>query len=552
MSKHGGRLWKDIRQRPVAWRRVAAYAWLLVMFGLMLSSAFQKSPTFDEDNHLTRGLSFLRTGDPRLSLHHPPLVNSLAAIPVALDPQAQIPIDSAAWRAGDWNTLSDMVVWGRDEAADAMINISRIPIMLLALILGALVFCWTNEMHGPSAALLALTLYVFDPNILAHARLNTTDLGVTLFVFVAGYAVWRWQRRPPRLRSTLLTGFLIGLALGSKYLTLIFVLFFGLLMLIEHQTAAGKKRWLWHRFGWLALMGGVSVLTLGVLYGFSRDAPWPGWTTRWPLGLYLRGAVNAGGRASLGRASFLLGQSSNGFWYYFPIAFLVKTPIPTLLLFAGAGIITLRERSFPREALLLLPCLGYLLALMLSSLNIGYRHLLPVLPFLFCYAGKTVVWLHTAPPLRRVLVGLVPAWLIVASLVIWPHYLAYFNEAAGGPGNGYKILVDSNIDWGQDLLGLKQYLDREGITHIKLSYFGPTRPDYLGIDFDPLPGLPPQSDLWYNLPFNPKNPEPGIYAISVSNLQELFFVEKRAYSWFRAREPDATIGYSIHVYQVRR
>ena len=83
-----------------------------------------------------------------------------------------------------------------------------------------------------------------------------------------------------------------------------------------------------------------------------------------------------------------------------------------------------------------------------------------------------------------------------------------------------------------------------------MSYFGPQRPDHLGIDFDPLPGLPPTSDLWRNPSFNPRNPEPGVYAMSVTNLQELFFVEKRIYPWFRAREPDAVIGHSIHVYRV--
>jgi hypothetical protein len=223
-----------------------------------------------------------------------------------------------------------------------------------------------------------------------------------------------------------------------------------------------------------------------------------------------------------------------------------------LLLLAGAVILTLRECSFSREAPLLLPCLGYLLVLMLSSFNLGYRHLLPVLPFLFVYVSKVanrlspIAYRNTQYAICAILTG----WYVVGSLCIYPHYLAYFNEAVGGPGNGYRILVDSNIDWGQDLLGLKRYVNQEGISHIKLSYFGPDRTDYLGMNVEPLPGLPPTSDLWHNLPFKPENPEPGVYAISVTNLQELFFVEKRAYPWFRAREPDAVIGYSIHVYRV--
>ncbi len=530
--------------------RVVAFLWLLFMFGLMLSSALQKSPTMDEDNHLVRGLAFVRTGDSRLSLYHPPLVNSLAALPVALNPAVQIPVESDAWRRADWETMSNLVVLTRGAAADAMINISRIPIMLLALALGALIFRWARELAGPGAALLSLTLYAFDPNILANARLNTTDLGVTAFVFLAGYGVWRWQARPAGLQSSLLTGFLIGLALGSKYLALIFVLFFGLLMLVKRDIRPGTWKRAVRTVGWLTLMAGVSILTLWAIYGFGWDVPWPGSTARWPLGLYLRGAVDAGGRAGLGQASFLLGESSKGAWYYFPVALLVKTPIPTLLLLLAAVLITIRERSFQREDLLLFPCLGYLLALMVTSFNLGYRHMLPMLPFLFVYAGKTATLLLTGPSIRRIALAFMPIWLIAASLAVWPHYLAYFNEAAGGPGNGYKILVDSSIDWGQDLLGLKRYLEREGIDRVKLSYFGPDRPGYLGVDVELLPGIPPESDLWYDLRFDPQDPPPGVYAISVTNLQELFFVEKRVYPWFRAREPDAVIGYSIHVYRV--
>ncbi len=265
--------------------RVVAYSWLLLMFGMMLSSALQKSPTMDDDNHLVRGLAFLQTGDSRLSFYHPPLVNSLAAFPVALNPAAQIPVESDAWRRGDWETMSDLVVLARGAAADSMINISRIPIMLLALALGALIFRWARELNGPGAALLSLTLYTFDPNILAHSRLNTTDLGVTAFVFLAGYGVWRWQARPAGLQSSLLVGFLIGLELGSKYLALIFVLFFGLLMLVKRETRPGTWRRAVRTVGWLTLMAGVSILTLWAIYGFGRDGPWPGSTVRWPLGL---------------------------------------------------------------------------------------------------------------------------------------------------------------------------------------------------------------------------------------------------------------------------
>jgi hypothetical protein len=540
MGRHSEAASKDVRLR------IAAYLCLLLMFWLTLSSSVLKSPTVDEDNHLTRGLALLKTGDARLSQEHPPLVNMLSALPVALDPAIRVDVSSDAWLDGDWNAMSNLVVWGEGSDGDRLIAISRIPIMLLGVVLGAFIYRWANELYGSAASLLALLFFVLDPNILAHARLNTNDFGVTAFVFIAGYAVWRWRKSPASWQTTALTGLACGLALAAKHLAMIY---FGLLLLVVFMSRKRIPRGR-NLAIHLILFGAVTTTVVWAAYGFGLASPWPSASLKWPLGLYIQGLVSAGARGSTGVATFLLGKSSTGFWYYFPVAFLVKTPIPTILLLLLAIRFTVQRHSFPREDLILVPPVGYVMVLMLSSFNLGYRHLLPILPFLFVYLGKTAEWLASGPWARRFATMLLPVWLMIASLAIWPHYLAYFNEAAGGPSNGYKILVDSNIDWGQDLFGLRQYLDQHDIECVKLSYFGPERSQYLAVDCEMLPGFPVDIDQWSNPPFDPADPEPGIYAISVTNLQELFFAEKTVYRWFREHQPEAVIGYSIHVYRI--
>jgi hypothetical protein len=140
--------------------------------------------------------------------------------------------------------------------------------------------------------------------------------------------------------------------------------------------------------------------------------------------------------------------------------------------------------------------------------------------------------------------------VLIIDISLHPHYLSYFNVLGGGPDNGHQVLVDSNIDWGQDLLRLKEWMEENEIDSIRLSWFGSADPAYYDIDYEPLPGLTHHFDLWWDVPFDPAAPEPGVYAISVSNLWELPLEEKNVFPWFRDRDPDDRVGYSIHIYIV--
>jgi hypothetical protein len=249
----------------------------------------------------------------------------------------------------------------------------------------------------------------------------------------------------------------------------------------------------------------------------------------------------------------------------------VKTPLVTIvglgvtavLLFMNGTRINANEHGLSRgKALfLLLPVIFYFAFSMQSALNIGYRHLLPILPFVYLLisgvaSGEWHVSRFTFHVLRFTPL-IVFLGLLFADLAIHPHYLSYFNLAAGGPENGRNILIDSNIDWGQDLLRLQQWMDENGAESVKLGWFGTAVPEYYGINYDPLPGLggvgqPQFFDAWWDLPFNSANPAPGLYAISATSLWEfpLATEEKQVYAWFRAREPVARIGYSILIYEI--
>jgi hypothetical protein len=278
-----------------------------------------------------------------------------------------------------------------------------------------------------------------------------------------------------------------------------------------------------------------------------------------PASPYLKGILAILNFSTGGRPAYLLGQyNDRGWWTYFPVAFAVKTPLATLVALLWATARTLRR--FRRDDLwLLIPPVAYFLVSMTSGLNIGYRHLLPALPFLAIHIARLAQpsdrpvdqnLIQPANLLHRFLPVLLALWLALASVCIYPHFLAFFNPIGGGPENGWRVLVDSNIDWGQDLKGLKAWMAREGVDRVRLGWFGSARAEAYAIAYDLLPGVPHGFSLWQDPPFDREQPEPGVYAISVTNLVGVHFPDHDFYGWFRDRPPDAKIGYSLFIYEV--
>ncbi len=528
-------------------------------FSLLLTSAVTESPTMDEGNHIARGAAFLGTGDPRLSLEHPPLVNTLSALPAHLLLDLQLPLDMW-WEAAEWYHFADNFLWRANPNATQILFLARLPIMWLGLFLAALAFRWASAMGGTRAGLLAMALVALDPNLLAHARLSTTDLGGTFFVFLAAYAFWRYARSPG-IGRLILTGVALGLAFAAKMSAALFGPLLGLALVADALTGgAGRARRVLERLFALLAIAGLALLVVWGAYGFELgpvDVGGP----RLPAPTYVRGVraiLNKSGSAS---PNYLWGEiKETGWWYYFVVALLVKTPLPTLILW----VLSWFRRPARSALFILLPAVLYFLTTLTSNLNIGYRHLLPMLPLLAVYAGQVAggKWRVPAPltripnPASRIPNPVLPlflvAWLTLNILFIYPHFLAFFNVIGGGPENGWRVLVDSNIDWGQDLKGLKAYLDAHQIERVKLAWFGSAYPERYGIAFDPLPGVgfPSHFELWSDPPFDRTNPEPGVYAISVTNLVGAVLPDHEIYAWFRERAPTAKVGYSIFIYDV--
>jgi 4-amino-4-deoxy-L-arabinose transferase-like glycosyltransferase len=535
-------------QRPVYF--IAAGLLLLAFLAQVLLASPANSAAFDEEYHFAAGYAYLRTGDPRLSTEHPPLVNVWNALPLLfLDPK--LPLDHPTWQNATTDDFGDTFLWQTNfDRAVPIVLLSRIPIAMLGLLLGAVVFRWASNLFGVKAGLLALTLFAFDPNLIAQSRLSTTDLGLALMMTLAMWRLWAWLRKPTWL-NLILVGVVSGAAITTKFTGVMLAPLF-LLAVLLYPAAQGQRYWkeILIRIGRLIVVGIIALLCIWIVYGFEiKDGL--------PAATYWHGLIKVFTEYSQGYPTFLFGQiSRTGWWYYFPVTFVLKTSLPTLIMFI-IGFITIFTRREARCSaaswLSPLVLMGFAL---ISPLAIGYRHILPVLPFVLVVGGAAAQVLlrsHQAQyRVMRVACGIcLIAWLVLSTLAIYPHHLSYFNEIAGGPAQADRVLVDSNLDWGQDLPALKQMMLDRNLNCVNLSYFGTALPAAYGVRYSPLPGF---LHFLYGADvsaFNPYTPEPGWYAISnTSRRLGIVWSNNDLYTHFRNQVPIDRAGYSIGLYEV--
>jgi len=373
---------------------------------------------------------------------------------------------------------------------------------------------------------------------------------------------------------------LLGLALLAKVSSLMLVPVLGLVVAgYEGRRAKGKlhgsrlTQYILRLIPDAASLALPAMLVVWAGYGFEVGQV-PGLPFPIPAATHVRIYQSLQEHYELGHPTFLLGQvSSHGWWWYFPVAFVLKTPLPVLLLTLYAVVRTayhvrrdiLTHSSHALRSAhyvaLLFPLL-YAATSLFSTVNIGYRHLLPLLPFLYIEVGlsgsrKYGVRKSTSPQDHPHWYALLPTpllltplllWLILGTLAVAPHYLAFFNELAGGPAGGYRYLVDSNLDWGQVFKELARYQQEHQTGTVLIS----THIEYedalrsYGLDFAPLPPLHAAPGV---LPRR-FNPAPGVYAISTTTLQGILTADPEMYDWFRQREPDAKLGHALFVYHV--
>lgn len=555
---------------------------LLLMFSLALTSMVQKAPTFDEQGFILRGLAYLR-GYRQIRVGHPLGLNALNAILLLDDSNVALPLDDPSWSGTSFHRPAELFLWEIGNDVRHVMFLARLPSIWLGMLLAAVAGRWAWHISGHRwPGILALLFVALDPNILAHTRLATTDLGLTAFSLLGGYTLWRFLKKPTWMRA-IVAGIAMGLLQNTKFTAGLFVPLFALVILIGwvqmwrdqiRDKAANDS--LFSVIPWrpllllLLLYPLAAILTLWTAYGFDigvmpADLPMlsalSGKTL--PLSHHLEQLLDIGGRLSVGTPSFLLGQySDGGWWYYFPVAFLLKTPLPTLILVGwGTGALVYCIIRYHRQeaclsaldiSALLVPALGYFTIALTTDINLGYRHILPVLPYLIVFAAATISKLRFEKDSNRSIIPatLLSFWLVIITLMIYPHFLSYFNLLAGGAQKGWHSLVDSNLDWGQDLDDLPGWMADNSVNEVWLSYFGEAHPEYYGIAYRGLDSFPPRLMNPQARPFFPADPAPGIYAISATNLQGVHFTYHEQFAWFREQNPIDSLGNSIYLYQV--
>ena len=561
------------------WRTWASAAALLAVFvALTISASADASAAWDEPIHLTAGYMAAARGDHRIDPSHPPLLRMWAALPVLVsgDPAVDTGIidrtTPAAWLGEAYGFAHRFMYVDND--ADRMLDAARVMVVLLGVMLGIFVFCWAREWLGPAPAIGALALFALEPNLLAHASLVTTDLGLTTFFFGTVYFLWKTCERPT-LRRALGAACCGALAAASKFSAILLAPAVIVLLLV-----AVRRRTMTIRAA-VAVAGLMIATAIGVIwmaYGFrflpsdspswafdfadtdvTRNHPtlaaFSGWVDRHHLlpNAYTQGFLYTTASAQA-MPSFLAGDlSTSGWWYYFPLAFLIKTPVALLLLVTiGAGVCVARFRSIGPLPLtfVAVPVAAYFAAAMVSGVNLGVRHILPVYPFVLLLAAAAVKTL-LATRRRWAHVALTVAFAAgVAELArAYPYPLTFFNQFVGGPGNGFKYLADSNLGWGTNLRRLKDWMDRRGVSHINLAYFGQADPAYYRIDATHLPGAPGFATDQIARPRLP-----GYVAISPTIMLGVYAPPywRLFYRPFVELEPAAVIGHSLRIYWVEQ
>lgn len=576
---------------------VASIALFIVVFGLIsIGSLRQKSPTVDEPIHLLSGYASLKWGDYRANPEHPPLAKLWTALPLlALDIKDPRPT-TLEWEiipdTGPHTTHTGSVaakLFFVDNDAEQLFFWAKLQVILMALLLGIFVYRWSKELFGIEAALAAIFLYCLDPNILAHSQIVHTDIPFSALFFIGSYFYWRaldkltWS-------NLALTACFFGLAATTKYAYLAMLAVWGVLGALRvfssrpQEYALGSRRLVSSRREKALLLGGIFFCSLVAAYVFIwaaygfRFSALPGDGRSLPIADELLTQPQLSGLVSLltrfhlfpeawiygqlfvlnnlQREAYLLGAySDHGFSLYFPVALAVKTPLPTLILFLGTlGLWATKKIDRAKANFLLIAVAVYFLLAVLSRLSIGVRHILPIYPFLFVLIGGTAAqfWRARTAVNRGVIIFL-GLWYLSSAINVYPHFLAYFNELAGGAQSGHKILLDSNLDWGQDLKGLKAWMVKNEVKKIQFVYFGfhnVAAPRYYGIDGQFLPGSWVSADAMSN-----KFADASDYlAISANHLFGRHYIrgERRVdfLKPFLSLSPTAIIGHSIYVYRI--
>ena len=559
--------------------------WLLagvLIAAFLLQSFFAsqlKSPVFDEPAHIAAGLSYLQTGEFGANPQHPPLLKEMSALSLLLagvrwpDSAEARQLIQGSKPGLEWPVGNAIIA---ANGPDKVMFWARLPFILLAALLGILLYAWGRQMVGPVAALGALFLYALDPTVLAHSYLVTTDAGLTAFTVLFLWALWSYVRHPGWKRLVL-CGLALGAVLGTKFSAVLLLPVGAVLLLAALRWPAepglgrlpttlgrskirrgsrapepapprsGQLRKCAVAAGAFLAMCLVAALVIQALYFFSSD----------PL-LYLAGLRRVNADHSSEYLTFMAGQLKPRFLSYFAVAYLLKEPAAGILLAAVGLVVLLRSKTIPLlgKLFLLLPPAVLFAGYTLAADGAGIRYIVPCLPFAFLIGGVGLeALIRNRSWGGRWVAAALCAWIVVAAAGIYPDHLSYFNETAcllqdpreigldGGTRCGPLWLDESNVDWGQGLKQLKAWMDQhaKGRT-IHLAYHGSFPPEGYGVSYEPIgmPGL--------------RNPVPGLYVFSAHLVARVPVLAEKlgsdAGQWLRRTPPTAIVGHSLYVYDI--
>lgn len=604
--------------------RAGVAALLLLFVAVALWGAWTKSDTYDEPMYIVSGYSYVATGDLSMNREHPPLAKYLIGLPLlALD--LVLP-ERYQIRPG----IAMAFLFHQPAATHrTMLFLARLGGIALAVLLGLYVHRWARVAFGPAAALAALALYATNPGMLAHCRVAGNDFAVTVFGFATCYHCWRWLdsgKRPSLGWGALM----LGLAIGSKLTALVLAPVLGLIVAIEALrrrrpallgegllalAAAGGVLWLLYggearsladarqHVRFLLPREQAVVFRLGTTPAPDGEPLQPGWLenglenvfgndTPIPLLSFIKGIDLQLDHARAGHPTYFWGEVNHeGFWHFYLVSWLIKNPEAlTLLLLLGVLAMGKARGSLAHETLLLFYPLLLFVVFSRSHVQLGFKYILPVVPFLCVAAARMLsdrrdwrpltsragriggaasllalsAWCwwwfdqkgearltHVLPLLlplgvaARLVLGearaavraaalLLVIWAAVASLVRMPNALFYFNEWVGGPEFGwyYSVIGD---DWGQDTRNLGLWMEENAVEHVYYDYYGTGDPEKWGVNSTPTFARP-----------RTFNPVQGWVAVHVTVLARF----PQNYTWLKDAKPVATIGHTILLYHL--
>ena len=535
---------------------------------IAISSVLLDSATDDEPVHIAAGYIKTTTGHFDYYREAPPLLDSIIALPLLIRNYDFPPV----WKyiPNQWDA-GHTLLYRTGHDPDAILFLARLPVIFLFLLLCYLVSLWVFSVTGNRLfSLLGFVLTGFCPNLLAHGRLATADLGVTFFITLTAFLFFRFLYTPNWV-NTLLTGISLGLTFLSKVSGLILLAYLPVMLaffMILEKRFSGKD--MVHYVSRVSMIVMISLISVGILYflqmsdsyillHYPESADSIIGKLAVPFKEYMKNvsSVYRWVSESYDKPQFLLGSFSlTGWWYYYIVAFLLKTPIPMILLFICSIVAVVAispvcwKSNNPNEKQYFFHILAPALFISLffavsftSKLNIGIRYILPIYPFLILFVTLSVARFFTSSEkpgiMLHIALCVLVFWTVSSGIAAYPSYISYFNEIAWNETDKDKYLIDSNLDWGQDLKRLAIWVNENHIPVIHVAYFGGGEPTYyIGSKAVPFPS----------------EKKKGYYAISRTTYRTSSFykdsLREDFEGFFKNAKHMATIGGSIYVFKI--